>query len=63
MIAAFNQWLKVDETIIKAVSDITQKLHNASLMIDNIEDNSRLRRGTPVAHLVFGVPQVSSLLF
>lgn len=24
--------------------------------IDDIEDNSRLRRGTPVAHLIYGVP-------
>jgi len=26
-------------------------------MIDDIEDNSKLRRGTPVAHVVYGVPQ------
>lgn len=25
--------------------------------IDDIEDNSSLRRGFPVAHLVYGVPQ------
>ena len=32
-------------------------LHNASLLIDDIEDNSTLRRGEPVAHVLFGVPQ------
>mmetsp|Transcript_32983 Transcript_32983/g.80967 ORF Transcript_32983/g.80967 Transcript_32983/m.80967 type:complete len:315 (+) Transcript_32983:123-1067(+) len=57
LIAAFNAWLQVPPEIIQVVSDITQKLHNASLMIDDIEDNSHLRRGTPVAHLVFGIPQ------
>lgn len=30
-------------------------LHNASLLIDDIEDNSVLRRGIPVAHNIFGV--------
>lgn len=31
-------------------------LHNASLMIDDIEDGSTLRRGAPAAHMVYGVP-------
>eukprot|EP00961_Rhodomonas_salina_P096354 1295864-Rhodomonas_salina.2 len=26
-------------------------------MIDDIEDSSLLRRGTPVAHVVYGLPQ------
>lgn len=30
-------------------------LHNASLLIDDIEDNSILRRGVPVAHHIYGV--------
>ncbi|XP_064411948.1 geranylgeranyl pyrophosphate synthase isoform X2 [Latimeria chalumnae] len=33
-------------------------LHNASLLIDDIEDNSKLRRGFPVAHSIYGVPSV-----
>lgn len=32
------------------------QLHNASLLVDDIEDGSKLRRGLPVAHDVFGVP-------
>jgi len=32
-------------------------MHNASLLIDDIEDNSELRRGVPVAHKVFGIAQ------
>jgi geranylgeranyl diphosphate synthase type 3 len=31
-------------------------LHNASLLIDDIQDNSKLRRGVPVAHHIYGVP-------
>ncbi|XP_072415587.1 geranylgeranyl pyrophosphate synthase isoform X3 [Chiloscyllium punctatum] len=33
-------------------------LHSASLLIDDIEDNSKLRRGFPVAHSIYGVPCV-----
>ena len=40
------------------VQDIVGDLHNASLMIDDIEDNSKLRRGIPVAHSIFGIPTV-----
>lgn len=32
-------------------------LHNASLMIDDIEDDAQLRRGQPVTHKIYGVPQ------
>jgi geranylgeranyl pyrophosphate synthase len=31
-------------------------LHNASLLIDDIKDSSKLRRGVPVAHNIYGVP-------
>jgi geranylgeranyl diphosphate synthase type 3 len=31
-------------------------LHTASLLLDDIEDNSELRRGIPVAHHIYGVP-------
>jgi geranylgeranyl diphosphate synthase, type III len=31
-------------------------LHTASLLLDDIEDNSELRRGIPVAHRIYGVP-------
>ncbi|CAM9376685.1 unnamed protein product [Chrysoparadoxa australica] len=31
-------------------------LHNASLLVDDIEDSSKLRRGVPVAHSIYGIP-------
>ncbi|XP_026947344.1 geranylgeranyl pyrophosphate synthase-like [Sagmatias obliquidens] len=33
-------------------------LHNASLLIDDVEDSSELRRGFPVAHSIYGIPSV-----
>jgi len=32
-------------------------LHTSSLLMDDVEDSSVLRRGQPVAHLIYGVPQ------
>jgi geranylgeranyl diphosphate synthase type 3 len=49
---------KLQDEKLEKIKVITQMLHNASLMIDDIEDNSRLRRGIPVAHHVFGVAHV-----
>jgi geranylgeranyl diphosphate synthase, type III len=57
LIDCFQYWFRVeDEHILSAVKDIIGDLHNASLLIDDIEDNSRLRRGVPVAHSIFGIP-------
>ena len=59
LIDCFQQWFQVEsETTLSAIKDIVGSLHNASLMIDDIEDNSKLRRGIPVAHKIFGVPTV-----
>lgn len=56
LIEAFNVWTKLTESQLDSVKEIVQKLHNASLLIDDIEDNSKLRRGKPCAHLIFGNP-------
>ncbi|XP_063226841.1 terpene synthase isoform X2 [Bacillus rossius redtenbacheri] len=52
---AFNYWLEIPADKLVAVGDIIQMLHNASLLIDDIEDNSILRRGIPVAHSIYGI--------
>jgi len=54
LLKAFNIWLKVDEEKVCAIGDIVQMLHNASLLLDDIEDSSILRRGIPVAHKIYG---------
>lgn len=57
LIDAFNIWLQIPSEKADIIKDVTKMLHNASLLIDDIEDNSKLRRGIPVAHAVFGVAQ------
>ena len=54
LIAGFNQWLCVPEEKIIKIEEIIQMLHNASLLVDDIEDSSILRRGQPCAHLIYG---------
>lgn len=56
LIDAFNVWLAVDSHYILVISAVINKLHNASLLIDDIEDHSDKRRGFPVAHRIFGTP-------
>ncbi|KAK0200952.1 isoprenoid synthase domain-containing protein [Desarmillaria ectypa] len=57
LIEAFNIWLNVPEEKTKVISRIVNMLHNASLLVDDIEDDSQLRRGRPVAHKIYGIPQ------
>ncbi|XP_039749418.1 geranylgeranyl pyrophosphate synthase isoform X2 [Pararge aegeria] len=52
---AFNYWLKVSDEKLRAIGEIVQMLHNSSLLVDDIEDNSILRRGIPVAHSIYGI--------
>ncbi|KAA0203433.1 hypothetical protein HAZT_HAZT007628 [Hyalella azteca] len=52
---AFNFWLKIPQEKLTAISEIILLLHNASLLIDDIEDGSTLRRGIPVAHSIYGI--------
>jgi geranylgeranyl pyrophosphate synthase len=56
LIECFNLWLRVPPERVDDVKQIIGALHNASLLIDDIEDSSKLRRGVPVAHSIFGVP-------
>ncbi|CAH1106030.1 unnamed protein product [Psylliodes chrysocephalus] len=53
--SAFNYWLHIPDEKLTQISDIVQILHNSSLLIDDIQDNSILRRGIPVAHSIYGV--------
>jgi len=55
LIQAFNFWLRIPEDKLKVISEVVKMLHNSSLLIDDIEDNSKLRRGIPVAHKIYGV--------
>ncbi|CAF3816576.1 unnamed protein product [Adineta steineri] len=56
LIEALNYWFQVSEEKFKIIDEIMGMLHNASLLMDDIEDGSALRRGSPVAHLIYGTP-------
>ncbi|KAL9939526.1 hypothetical protein V8E36_001343 [Tilletia maclaganii] len=57
LIEAFNVWLQVPAHKLEAISKVVSMLHTASLLMDDVEDNSDLRRGIPVAHKIYGIPQ------
>ncbi|KIM63899.1 hypothetical protein SCLCIDRAFT_1213696 [Scleroderma citrinum Foug A] len=57
LIVAFDLWLNVPKTKLDVVAQVVDTVHNASLMLDDIEDDSDLRRGKSAAHKVYGIPQ------
>jgi geranylgeranyl diphosphate synthase type 3 len=57
LIAAFNEWLEVPAEGVEIITKVVGMLHTASLLVDDIEDSSLLRRGLPVAHSIFGTAQ------
>ncbi|CAG8568407.1 14142_t:CDS:2 [Ambispora leptoticha] len=56
LIAAFDFWLKVPKEQLVVITKIVEMLHTASLLIDDVEDSSTLRRGVPAAHQIYGIP-------
>lgn len=60
LIDAFNLWFCVPQGPFKTIESLVQLLHNASLILDDIEDSSKLRRRQPAAHLVYGTPQATN---
>ena len=57
LIEALHVWLQVPEKELKVIKKVAEMLHSASLMLDDIEDNSPLRRGKTATHLIFGSAQ------
>jgi geranylgeranyl diphosphate synthase type 3 len=56
LIDCFQTWYNIEDEKLQGIKDIIGGLHDASLLIDDIEDNSKVRRGMPTAHSIFGVP-------
>jgi len=52
----FGKLLAVNNDNIDLINNITNDVHNASLVIDDIEDNSTLRRNEPCSHIKYGIP-------
>lgn len=57
LIAAFDSILHVPTTSLSIITKVVGMLHTSSLLIDDVQDSSILRRGIPVAHNLFGVAQ------
>ena len=56
LITLFNTYYHLPDESIAILLQIIEILHNSSLLIDDIEDNSESRRGIKSAHVVFGLP-------
>ncbi|PYI01588.1 terpenoid synthase [Aspergillus sclerotiicarbonarius CBS 121057] len=57
LMEAFNIWLRVPNEQLSILSQVVEDLHNASLILDDIQDESELRRGNAATHLIYGAPQ------
>ncbi|EXL39332.1 hypothetical protein FOCG_17856 [Fusarium oxysporum f. sp. radicis-lycopersici 26381] len=57
LLDAFNIWFKVDQESMAIIRDVVRMLHTSSLLIDDVQDMSELRRGQPVAHKIYGIAQ------
>lgn len=57
LIAAFNEYLGIPAESLAVINNVVGMLHTASLLVDDVEDSSLLRRGLPVAHSIFGTAQ------
>ncbi|EQK98583.1 Polyprenyl synthetase-related protein [Ophiocordyceps sinensis CO18] len=57
VISAFDAWLQVPPSSLHVITKVIAILHESSLLLDDVQDSSELRRGFPVAHNIFGVPQ------
>ena len=51
-----GHFLGVDDKYIEEAIDFITVIHNASLVIDDIQDNSLLRRKQECAHIKYGIP-------
>lgn len=64
LIDCFNFWLNVPGHTISVLKEVIDCLHHSSLILDDIEDASHLRRGFPATHIVYGTGQaVNSATF
>jgi len=58
LLEAFQAWVHCPLEVLIAIKEIISMLHNGSLLIDDIEDKSLMRRGRPVAHKIYGEASV-----
>ncbi|KAK6517333.1 hypothetical protein TWF281_003990 [Arthrobotrys megalospora] len=56
-IDALDIWYKAPARSVTIITNVIEMLHSASLIVDDIEDNSPMRRARPSTHMVFGTAQ------
>ncbi|KAJ6018568.1 hypothetical protein N7522_000635 [Penicillium canescens] len=56
-ICSLNQWFQVPEETVQIIESAVKLLHNGSIMLDDIQDQSPLRRGKPSTHVIYGLEQ------
>ncbi|KAB8209622.1 Trans-Isoprenyl Diphosphate Synthases head-to-tail [Aspergillus parasiticus SU-1] len=56
-IQGIHIWIQVPQPALESIKSITSILHQSSLMFDDIEDESQLRRGKPATHMLYGPAQ------
>ena len=49
-------YLGINSKDVDNIDEIINIIHNASLVVDDIQDNSLLRRNNPCAHIKYGMP-------
>ncbi|KAE8312107.1 isoprenoid synthase domain-containing protein [Aspergillus transmontanensis] len=57
VIESLRPWLNISDHSAAVLTDVMTMLQNSSLMLDDIEDGSQLRRGAPAAHVKYGASQ------
>ena len=63
LILLFGSIYQVSKKLIKQISDDVSCIHNTSINIDDIQDESTTRRSKPCSYLVFGVPNTINASF
>lgn len=52
-----GSWFSIPQPKIDRIEKIISNIHTASLLLDDVEDNSPLRRGKPAAYRIYGSAQ------
>ncbi|VVD04153.1 unnamed protein product [Leptidea sinapis] len=53
---SFNHWLRVPQDKFEEVVNIAEMFYVSTIIEDDLLDGTKLRRGVPTAHCVFGLP-------
>ncbi|KAK7743724.1 hypothetical protein SLS62_010455 [Diatrype stigma] len=57
VIDGIQLWLGVSPQSTAIIRSVIRMIHNSSIMLDDLQDGSQLRRGNPSAHVIFGDAQ------